>query len=305
MFYLQNSSACLCLVLSLLTSSRPTLCGITRYRPIQRSCGVEEPSTGLQDTHRWLHENEVLDNDLWNSTNMPQGHGHTASDRQQQQPHHRRQTLTPLYTIDTYFHIIADSSSAPTSSTSYISDSMIAAQFRYLAQAYTGAAIGFRLAGIDRSTNDTWASNGDDLGMKRTLRRGSYASLNIYYQSELQSAPGTPGVPAGSTLLGYCSLPAAGITVASPRDAYVLDGCNVLSGTMPGGSVGAYNLGGTTAHEVGHWNGLLHTFTGNSCDAGDFGDYVADTPQEMTSTGEFALSSLPHHHSLFLYASIS
>ena len=48
----------------------------------------------------------------------------------------------------------------------------------------------------------------------------------------------------------------------------------------------AVDQGGTTAHEVGHWNGLLHTFQDNTCASGDFGDYVADTPQEMTSTSE-------------------
>ncbi|EXJ69726.1 uncharacterized protein A1O5_06797 [Cladophialophora psammophila CBS 110553] len=161
---------------------------------------------------------------------------------------------------------------------------MIQNQFIYLARSYTNASIGFRLVGVTRATNDTWASNGDDLGMKRALRQGTYSSLNIYYQSLLQAGSNTPGVPAGSTLLGFCSLPAGGVTSTTPRNEYVVDGCNVLSGTMPGGDMQGYNLGGTTAHEVGHWNGLLHTFNGNSCDAGNWGDYVADTPQEMTST---------------------
>ncbi|EXJ91745.1 hypothetical protein A1O3_00295 [Capronia epimyces CBS 606.96] len=171
-------------------------------------------------------------------------------------------------------------------STNYVSDTMITLQFSYLARAYTNASIGFRLLGIDRTTNDTWAANGDDVAMKRALRRGSYSSLNLYYQSMLQAAANTPGIPAGSTLLGFCSLPAAGVTATTPHSSYTLDGCNLLAATMPGGNLAGYNLGGTTAHEVGHWNGLLHTFNGNSCDPGDFGDYVADTPQEMTSTSE-------------------
>ena len=172
-----------------------------------------------------------------------QGHGQ----------HPARQATHCLYTVNTYIHIIADTASVSPSSSSYITDTMVNAQFQYLATAYTNASICFTLLGIDRTTNSTWAANGDDQAMKTALRRGTYSTLNIYYQSELQSTPGTPGVPAGSTLLGYCSLPSAGVTSTAPPSVYVLDGCNVLSATMPGGSLNGYNLGGTTAHEVGHW----------------------------------------------------
>jgi hypothetical protein len=75
--------------------------------------------------------------------------------------------------------------------------------------------------------------------------------LNIYYQSLLQSGANTPGVPVGSTLLGFCSLPQRGVTSNTPNSAYVIDGCNILSGTLPGGDYGGYNLGGTSVHEVG------------------------------------------------------
>jgi len=157
-------------------------------------------------------------------------------------------------------HIIADTASSGPTSPNYITDAMIAAQFTYLSHAYINASIVYRLLGTTRTTNDIWAANGDDLAMKTALRQGTYSSLNLYYQSQLQSAPGTPGVPAGSALLGYCSLPSSGITKTTNTSVYTLDGCNVLSGTMPGGSYEGYNLDGTTAHEVGHWNGLLHTF---------------------------------------------
>jgi hypothetical protein len=241
-----------------------------------RHCGAEDPSSALRYAHSFLSWAESLENDLQNAT--------TVQSRVSQKAKNKRQALNPLYTVDTYMHIIADSASALPTSSAYVTDSQIRAQFEYLARAYTDAFIGFRLIGFARYTNDTWARNGDDLGMKQALRRGDYSTLNIYYQSQLQSAPGTPGIPAGSVLLGYCSLPSAGVGIRTPAAAYVLDGCNILTSTMPGGATFGYNQGGSTVHEVGHWNGLLHTFQGNSCGSQDYGDYVADTPQERTST---------------------
>ena len=64
----------------------------------------------------------------------------------------------------------------------------------------------------------------------------------------------------------------------------MLDGCNVLAGSMPGGGLVGYEMGKTAVHEVGHWFGLMHTFQDNSCTAGDPGDYIDDTPQESVST---------------------
>jgi len=241
-----------------------------------RYCPVQEPSSALRYAHSFLSWAEPLENGLQNAT--------TVQSRRSGWNKAKRQAVNPLYTIETYIHIIADSASALSSSSAYVTDAQIRAQFEYLAKSFTDASIGFRLMGYTRNTNDTWARNGDDFGMKTALRRGRYSTLNIYYQSQLQAAPGTPGIPAGSILLGYCSLPAAGVGSRTPAAAYVLDGCNILSGTMPGGPVSGYNRGGSTVHEVGHWNGLLHTFQDNSCGTSDYGDYVADTPQEETST---------------------
>lgn len=243
-----------------------------------RYCGTENPSSTLRFAHSYLSWAEPLDNDLYNAS--------MVQSRVDSNVHAKtkRQALKPLYTIDTYMHIIADSASALPASPAYVTDSQVRAQFEYLANSFTKASIGFRLLGYRRWTNDTWARNGDDLGMKSALRRGGYSALNIYYQSQLQAAPGTPGIPAGSILLGFCSLPSAGIRPRTEPSVYALDGCNILSSTMPGGSSRGYNRGGSTSHEVGHWSGLLHTFHGNSCSDTNFGDYVADTPQQATST---------------------
>lgn len=56
--------------------------------------------------------------------------------------------------------------------------------------------------------------------MKTVLRQGTY-SLNVYFQSELQSAPGTPGVLAGERVcpqwVQYPELDDAGWDVSAMR----------------------------------------------------------------------------------------
>jgi hypothetical protein len=64
-----------------------------------------------------------------------------------------------------------------------------------------------------------------------------------------------------------------------------IDGVVVDSRTVPGGSFQGSKLGMTAVHEVGHWLGLLHTFqAGREKKDGciGHGDYVADTPAEMS-----------------------
>lgn len=224
--------------------------GLPRYRPIRRNCGVDPPSASLRQSHRWLGENEPRDNELWNATSVKKRywsidhstHNHTL---------HQRSDASPVFTIDTYMHIVSDTGSSSPSSQKYVSDTTVQRQFTYLASSFANSSIAYRLVAVTRTTNDLWARNGDDLAMKRALRRGSYSSLNIYFQSQLRSNDGSPDSPSGSTLLGFCTLPAAGITPSTRPSLYAADGCNILSATMPGGSYGGYDLGGTTVHEVG------------------------------------------------------
>lgn len=166
-------------------------------------------------------------------------------------------------------------------------------QLSILQDSYQDSAIQYRLLGVTRHTNDAWAQDADDIAMKKALRRGSYRTLNVYFQTDLQASPGQSGrehrgnsasEDLASSVLGFCTLPDPSINATSSRDDYIKDGCNILAKTMPGGSLDLYNRGGTAIHEIGHWNGLLHTFQGESCSTSNPGDYIADTPQQSTPT---------------------
>lgn len=172
-------------------------------------------------------------------------------------------------TVDLYMHIVTKATDANT-----VTPGMASAQFNTLNQAYAPYGVQFVLRNTSTTINDAWAvgaTDADDTAMKTALRQGTYAALNLYFQSD-----------AANGVLGRCSLPAnIGSSGAKPA-AYVKDGCNIAAQTMPGGTIYGYNQGKTAVHETGHWLGLLHTFEGYSC-AGN-GDFVADTPQESQST---------------------
>lgn len=166
--------------------------------------------------------------------------------------------------IDTYFHVVAASTSL---SDGYIPDSQLTQQLAVMNSNYAPHGISFVLKGTDRTINTQWANNNGEIAMKTALRKGTYRSLNIYFQKTL-----------GGGNLGYCYFP----TSASPgSDAYIRDGCTVLYSSVPGGSSTNFNQGKTATHEVGHWFGLYHTFQGGCTGAGDS---VADTPAQASAS---------------------
>lgn len=218
----------------------------------KRGCGTQQPSDDLRVAYGQL------------------------LDAEQTVPLTRRQTQPAPLTIDTWFHIVSSEAKR-----TYVTDSMIRAQYNVLSNSFKNSTVVFRLRGVTRSVNTTWATAQDDSGMKRTLRRGTYSTLNMYFQTDLQSTQ--PGAPPGTLLLGFCTLPASirsssGSTI--PPSAYSGDGCNMIAGSMPFGNINGYNLGYTAVHEVGHWFGLLHTFQDYTCDPSAAGDFITDTPQQ-------------------------
>lgn len=130
--------------------------------------------------------------------------------------------------------------------------------------AYAPHGISFVQAGADWTVNANWASDGAEETMKASLRQGTYADLNLYL------------IPT-MNYLGYCYFPT---TISGTSDSdLTLDGCTILSSTVPGGAETNYDEGLTAVHEIGHWFGLYHTFQGGCT----VGDRVDDTPAEASS----------------------
>jgi hypothetical protein len=126
----------------------------------------------------------------------------------------------------------------------------------------------FSYAGVDYTDNSTWFSDLDpgtpvERAAKAATHTGDARTLNVWTTD-------------GPSYLGFATFP-SWYKRSSQLDGVVLD-----YKSFPGGVYGSdFSLGKTATHEVGHWLGLLHTFQGG-CNAK--GDYVDDTPAELTPT---------------------
>jgi len=169
--------------------------------------------------------------------------------------------------VTTYVHIVTRENS-----TYNYTQTMVNNQITYMNTYYNPWNISFTLADTDYTVNNNWAAAGAgtnaELNMKRALRQGGYRDLNLYFLSDL-----------GGGLLGFCYFPRDNPTVKQ----LTLDGCINLAGSLPGGETPRYNLGGTAAHESGHWFGLFHVFQGSASCSGK-GDYVSDTAIQSVAT---------------------
>ena len=180
-----------------------------------------------------------------------------------QMSHEQRRAAQAAVNVEVYFHVVAASTSL---ADGYITQKMASDQFKVLQDTFAPHGLTFTLKNTTWTVNKSWASDGDELAMKKALRKGSYKTLNIYFLKDASGA------------FGYCYFPTR--AAAGSSDFY-LDGCSILFTTVPGGSATNYNLGYTVTHEVGHWFGLYHTFQGGCTGAGDS---VSDTPAQSSPT---------------------
>ncbi|KAJ3211178.1 hypothetical protein HDU67_004737 [Dinochytrium kinnereticum] len=186
------------------------------------------------------------------------------SDFMESQAFNQSFTTLAAKTVNVYWHVITD-----TAGRGAVSDAAISSQIRVLNSDFAGN-YNFVLAATDRTVNTQWftsagPSSSQQTAMKRALRRGTAADLNVY----------TVGFTSGSGagLLGYATFP------SSYRRNPIDDGVVLLFSSLPGGSTANYNLGKTLTHEIGHWIGLFHTFQGGCTGSGD---QVADTPPQAS-----------------------
>ncbi|MCJ1261830.1 hypothetical protein MMC22_001698 [Lobaria immixta] len=271
--HLHSSLILLCGAFGLPSRAYPTR-DSTSFKPLtSRVCGTGSPSEGLRSAHHKLHARHRL---------------------------HTRQTASSPIVVDTYIHFVTTEDQAPYYTGNVVS-TLIGNQAAVLSRAYAPANISFRWLQPTYTINNGWATDADSKAMKPALRNGTYSTLNLYFQTNL-STPWTTPTNTRALLLGYCTLPSpqcntppctasssswpfssSSFPPPSP-DGYINDGCNIHAGSLPGGMISGYNLGGTAVHEVGHWFGLMHTFQGESCSPTNPGDYIDDTKQEAAQT---------------------
>jgi hypothetical protein len=64
---------------------------------------------------------------------------------------------------------------------------MLSDQLAVMNSDYAPHGISFTLKGTDRTVNANWAvdGNGNELAMKKALRKGTYRTLNLYFLKDL------------------------------------------------------------------------------------------------------------------------
>ncbi|CAH0003611.1 unnamed protein product [Clonostachys byssicola] len=169
--------------------------------------------------------------------------------------------------IDTYIHVV---SNGTTAEEGYVTVDQLDQQMAVLNEVFGRHSYHYNVKNVEYIESEAWAHGEDRQNMLMTLHKGEYHDLNLYFLKNM-----------GPTNFGQCSYPLNLTnfegTEGLKERMIMLDGCMVVSNTVPGGSRPGKHDGLATVHEVGHW--LLHVWS-SAC--GDDGDLVDDTPAQST-----------------------
>ncbi|KAB8212808.1 pregnancy-associated plasma protein-A-domain-containing protein [Aspergillus novoparasiticus] len=176
----------------------------------------------------------------------------------------------PHITIDTYFHVIVGESPGPEDA---VSEHELINQVNILSNDFAPYNITFRLRNIDLLLNNDYASR-DGLNypppgmlpMGQHLRIGNFSDLNVYFRR--LSNPYHPNEAGRVLSTNWGSVSSDVRKDGVQISLYALPG-RAHSGRLQG-------LGKTLTHEVGHWLGLEHTWSIDSCESD--ADGINDTP---------------------------
>ena len=146
-----------------------------------------------------------------------------------------------------------------------IPQSQIDAQIAYMNSRFAGTGFTFTLASVDRTNNRQWFSMTP--GTSKESNAKNSLALDVIHRFNVYTCK------PGQNLLGWATFP------NSYAESNKLHGVVIHYGSVPGGYLAPYNLGGTLAHEAGHYLGLYHTFQGGCVSPGD---QIDDTPYEAS-----------------------
>jgi hypothetical protein len=154
-------------------------------------------------------------------------------------------------------------------------------------QAFAAGNIKFTLKDTTYTENEIWAQGESNTwpAMGRTLRKGGYDTLNLYFCSDMAAYN-----DARKVIIGTIGISAFPEVSPVPRELLNVDGSMIWQQSLPGARYEQLDLGYTAVHEIGHWLGLWHVFANPYARPGDtvsvctVDDGIEDTPLQYSAT---------------------